>query len=71
LSRRIRAMGRRRLSFDAWCDEVDRLCREQLAEHPLCYTLAGGREQWRDIYLAGETPQSVVDGEIDARRDSL
>jgi hypothetical protein len=59
------------MNFAEWCDEVDRLCRQQLAELPEHYTRETGRQDWRPFYDAGETPQEAVDGEIDARRDSL
>ena len=46
------------LEFEAWCDEIDRLCLEIAGISD--YTKLSGRDCWKDYYESGETPDGAL-----------
>ena len=52
-------MKTQELDFDAWCDEIDRLCR-QLHGFEVDYTKESGRDAWRGHYDDGLTPDDAL-----------
>ncbi len=51
------------LTFDQWCDEIDRICRDEL-EFDHDYTKGTGRECWRQGFDDGETPRQALESDM-------
>lgn len=45
--------------FNAWCDEVDRIAREEFDFECDC-TISSGRDCWRDTFDRGEPPRDAL-----------
>ena len=45
--------------FNAWCDELDKIAREEFEFECDC-TISTGRECWRDAFEDGETPRDAL-----------